>query len=211
MRSEPAWLRPAPCCASLAGDGTGGESIWGGEFEDEFHKALRHDRPGILSMWVGGREGQGGSEGVAGGRWSWRRRVAGVTGGTEAGGRQAGGRAGAHVSCSVGVAYGDVQSCSGRRLLRACPQAPSCPPPALAGRMRVQAQTEASELPSGCGAGRHTRARKGASAQHSWPAACLLGVHSRQGAPIPSLPRLVLCAGSSSPRCRRPGWTTSTP
>ncbi|GIL83353.1 hypothetical protein Vretimale_11294 [Volvox reticuliferus] len=32
------------------GDGTGGESIWGGEFEDEFHKALRHDRPGILSM-----------------------------------------------------------------------------------------------------------------------------------------------------------------
>ncbi|PNH01187.1 Peptidylprolyl isomerase domain and WD repeat domain-containing protein [Tetrabaena socialis] len=33
-----------------AGDGTGGESIWGGEFEDEFHKSLRHDRPGILSM-----------------------------------------------------------------------------------------------------------------------------------------------------------------
>ena len=32
------------------GDGTGGESIWGGEFEDEFHKGLRHDRPGILSM-----------------------------------------------------------------------------------------------------------------------------------------------------------------
>jgi len=32
------------------GDGTGGESIWGGEFEDEFHKTLRHDRPGILSM-----------------------------------------------------------------------------------------------------------------------------------------------------------------
>ena len=34
----------------LPGDGTGGESIWGGEFEDEFHKTLRHDRPGILSM-----------------------------------------------------------------------------------------------------------------------------------------------------------------
>lgn len=33
-----------------SGDGTGGESIWGGEFEDEFSKALRHDRPGILSM-----------------------------------------------------------------------------------------------------------------------------------------------------------------
>jgi peptidylprolyl isomerase domain and WD repeat-containing protein 1 len=33
-----------------SGDGTGGESIWGGEFEDEFHKTLRHDRPGILSM-----------------------------------------------------------------------------------------------------------------------------------------------------------------
>jgi peptidylprolyl isomerase domain and WD repeat-containing protein 1 len=33
-----------------AGDGTGGESIWGGEFEDEFHRDLRHDRAGILSM-----------------------------------------------------------------------------------------------------------------------------------------------------------------
>eukprot|EP00983_Pelagomonas_calceolata_P043939 1139092-Pelagomonas_calceolata.AAC.4 len=35
---------------AIAGDGTGGESIWGGEFQDEFHKMLRHDRPGILSM-----------------------------------------------------------------------------------------------------------------------------------------------------------------
>ena len=31
-------------------DGTGGESIWGGEFEDEFHRSLRHDRPFTLSM-----------------------------------------------------------------------------------------------------------------------------------------------------------------
>ncbi|XP_071952019.1 peptidylprolyl isomerase domain and WD repeat-containing protein 1-like [Antedon mediterranea] len=32
------------------GNGTGGESIWGGEFEDEFHPRLKHDRPYILSM-----------------------------------------------------------------------------------------------------------------------------------------------------------------
>lgn len=32
------------------GDGTGGESIWGGEFEDEFNPNLRHDRPYTLSM-----------------------------------------------------------------------------------------------------------------------------------------------------------------
>jgi peptidylprolyl isomerase domain and WD repeat-containing protein 1 len=32
------------------GDGTGGESIWGGEFEDEFVPALRHDRPFTVSM-----------------------------------------------------------------------------------------------------------------------------------------------------------------
>ncbi|GAB6022344.1 Peptidylprolyl isomerase domain and WD repeat containing protein 1 [Chamberlinius hualienensis] len=32
------------------GTGTGGESIWGGEFEDEFHPNLRHDRPYTLSM-----------------------------------------------------------------------------------------------------------------------------------------------------------------
>eukprot|EP00398_MALV-I-01_sp_L67-1_P000791 gene791-61_t len=30
--------------------GTGGESIWGGEFEDEFHRQLKHDRPFTLSM-----------------------------------------------------------------------------------------------------------------------------------------------------------------
>lgn len=32
------------------GDGTGGESLWGNEFEDEFHPQLRHDRPYVLSM-----------------------------------------------------------------------------------------------------------------------------------------------------------------
>ncbi|XP_041356823.1 peptidylprolyl isomerase domain and WD repeat-containing protein 1-like isoform X2 [Gigantopelta aegis] len=32
------------------GNGTGGESIWGGEFEDELHPSLRHDRPYTLSM-----------------------------------------------------------------------------------------------------------------------------------------------------------------
>ena len=33
-----------------AGDGTGGASIWGQEFGDEFSRALRHDRPFTLSM-----------------------------------------------------------------------------------------------------------------------------------------------------------------
>lgn len=32
------------------GVGTGGESIWGGEFEDEFHPNLKHDKPYTLSM-----------------------------------------------------------------------------------------------------------------------------------------------------------------
>ncbi|KAF6775733.1 hypothetical protein AHF37_04280 [Paragonimus kellicotti] len=36
--------------AFLLGTGTGGESIWGGEFEDEFHPSLRHDRPYTVSM-----------------------------------------------------------------------------------------------------------------------------------------------------------------
>ncbi|XP_018329103.1 peptidylprolyl isomerase domain and WD repeat-containing protein 1 [Agrilus planipennis] len=32
------------------GNGTGGESIWGGDFEDEFVSHLRHDRPYTVSM-----------------------------------------------------------------------------------------------------------------------------------------------------------------
>jgi len=32
------------------GNGTGGTSIWGGEFEDEFDRNLRHDRPYTVSM-----------------------------------------------------------------------------------------------------------------------------------------------------------------
>eukprot|EP00668_Euglena_longa_P001294 GGOE01001529.1.p1 GENE.GGOE01001529.1~~GGOE01001529.1.p1 ORF type:complete len:621 (-),score=183.00 GGOE01001529.1:278-2077(-) len=32
------------------GDGRGGESIWGGDFEDEFSKGLKFDRPFILAM-----------------------------------------------------------------------------------------------------------------------------------------------------------------
>ena len=34
----------------VAGDGTGGQSIWGAEFGDEFSRALRHDRPFTMSM-----------------------------------------------------------------------------------------------------------------------------------------------------------------
>jgi peptidylprolyl isomerase domain and WD repeat-containing protein 1 len=32
------------------GNGTGGESIWGTEFADEFHPSLAHSEPFMLSM-----------------------------------------------------------------------------------------------------------------------------------------------------------------
>lgn len=34
----------------VTGTGTGGESIWGGEFGDEFKPHLKHDRPYTVSM-----------------------------------------------------------------------------------------------------------------------------------------------------------------
>jgi peptidylprolyl isomerase domain and WD repeat-containing protein 1 len=39
------------------GDGTGGESIWGKEFEDEFTEALKHDKPYTVSMANAGPNG----------------------------------------------------------------------------------------------------------------------------------------------------------
>ncbi|KAE8838627.1 hypothetical protein HRS9139_03010 [Pyrenophora teres f. teres] len=41
------------------GDGTGGESIWGKEFEDEFGGGLKHDRPYTVSMANAGKDGNG--------------------------------------------------------------------------------------------------------------------------------------------------------
>jgi len=34
----------------IIGTGLGGESIWGGEFEDEIRPHLKHDKPYTLSM-----------------------------------------------------------------------------------------------------------------------------------------------------------------
>lgn len=42
-----------------SGDGTGGESIWGGEFEDEIVPHLKHDRPFTLSMANAGPNSNG--------------------------------------------------------------------------------------------------------------------------------------------------------
>merc|ERR1712107_804305 len=41
------------------GTGTGGESIWGGEFEDEISAKLKHDRPFTLSMANAGPNSNG--------------------------------------------------------------------------------------------------------------------------------------------------------
>jgi peptidylprolyl isomerase domain and WD repeat-containing protein 1 len=41
------------------GDGTGGESIWGGEFNDEIVPSLRHDRPFTVSMANAGKNTNG--------------------------------------------------------------------------------------------------------------------------------------------------------
>lgn len=41
------------------GTGSGGESIWGGEFEDEFRSNLKHDRPYTVSMANAGPNSNG--------------------------------------------------------------------------------------------------------------------------------------------------------
>ncbi|KAG8808126.1 hypothetical protein FRC19_006106 [Serendipita sp. 401] len=44
------------------GDGTGGESIWGHDFEDEFSDELKHDRPYTVSMANPGQANRNGSQ-----------------------------------------------------------------------------------------------------------------------------------------------------
>ncbi|KIM28414.1 hypothetical protein M408DRAFT_8792 [Serendipita vermifera MAFF 305830] len=44
------------------GDGTGGESIWGHDFEDEFSDDLKHDRPYTVSMANPGQANHNGSQ-----------------------------------------------------------------------------------------------------------------------------------------------------
>ncbi|EPB65639.1 peptidyl-prolyl cis-trans isomerase, cyclophilin-type [Ancylostoma ceylanicum] len=41
------------------GKGTGGQSIWGADFEDEFHPRLRHDKPFKVSMANAGPNSNG--------------------------------------------------------------------------------------------------------------------------------------------------------
>ena len=51
LKTEPVFVYPQMLqTGDPLGDGTGGESIWGGTFEDEFSPKAKHDRPYTLSM-----------------------------------------------------------------------------------------------------------------------------------------------------------------